>query len=215
MARGNQRDKAREANQKKLADQVSCNLCDWFASSRTVTLTTNFFLQKKGNNMTGSEMAREKEKVAAKMREKQAAGECGKLVIQAFMLTISSWCEEGRWNNWEEIESSRRLSEIANNEWYEIKLWWSFHWWRLYLSHAWAAGFMRCLDCAALNWYLYNTQSNVVLQCILRSMRRKFALLEDRPHDQRASWYANRVSKVVSYVAKSTLFSSESLRVCF
>ncbi|TVY50028.1 hypothetical protein LOCC1_G000160 [Lachnellula occidentalis] len=50
MARGNQRDKAREANQKKLADQ------------------------KKGNGMTGSEMQREKEKVAEKMREKQAAG---------------------------------------------------------------------------------------------------------------------------------------------
>lgn len=31
-------------------------------------------LQKKGNGMTGSEMAREKEKVAAKMREKQALG---------------------------------------------------------------------------------------------------------------------------------------------
>jgi hypothetical protein len=31
-------------------------------------------LQKKANNMTGSEMQREKEKVAAKMREKQAAG---------------------------------------------------------------------------------------------------------------------------------------------
>jgi hypothetical protein len=31
-------------------------------------------LQKKSNSMTGSEMQREKEKVAAKMREKQAAG---------------------------------------------------------------------------------------------------------------------------------------------
>jgi len=31
-------------------------------------------LQKKGNSMSGSEMQREKEKVAAKMREKQAAG---------------------------------------------------------------------------------------------------------------------------------------------
>jgi hypothetical protein len=31
-------------------------------------------LQKKGNAMSGSEMQREKEKVAAKMREKQAAG---------------------------------------------------------------------------------------------------------------------------------------------
>merc|ERR1712093_245341 len=47
MARGNQRDKAREANQKKMADM------------------------KKGNSMSGSEMQREKEKGAAKMREKQ------------------------------------------------------------------------------------------------------------------------------------------------
>ncbi|KAK2625332.1 hypothetical protein QTJ16_005701 [Diplocarpon rosae] len=54
MARGNQRDKAREANQKKMADQ------------------------KKGNTMSGSEMAREKEKVAAKMREKQAAADAKK-----------------------------------------------------------------------------------------------------------------------------------------
>ncbi|PMD27282.1 hypothetical protein NA56DRAFT_641002 [Hyaloscypha hepaticicola] len=49
MARGNQRDKAREANQKKLADQ------------------------KKANNKSGSEMQRDKEMVAQKMREKQAA----------------------------------------------------------------------------------------------------------------------------------------------
>ncbi|TVY32361.1 hypothetical protein LSUB1_G006662 [Lachnellula subtilissima] len=55
MARGNQRDKAREANQKKLADQ------------------------KKGNAMTGSEMQREKEKVAEKMRQKQAAADAKKL----------------------------------------------------------------------------------------------------------------------------------------
>jgi len=54
MARGNQRDKAREANQKKLAGQ------------------------KGGNAMTGSEMQREKEKVAAKMREKQAAADAKK-----------------------------------------------------------------------------------------------------------------------------------------
>jgi len=54
MARGNQRDKAREANQKKLASQ------------------------KSGNSMTGAEMQREKEKVAAKMREKQAAADAKK-----------------------------------------------------------------------------------------------------------------------------------------
>ncbi|KAG9234818.1 putative serf family protein [Amylocarpus encephaloides] len=54
MARGNQRDKAREANQKKLADQ------------------------KKHNTMSGTEMQREKEKVAQKMREKQAAADAKK-----------------------------------------------------------------------------------------------------------------------------------------
>ncbi|CZS90228.1 uncharacterized protein RAG0_01368 [Rhynchosporium agropyri] len=54
MARGNQRDKAREANQKKLASQ------------------------KNGNSMTGSEMQREKEAVAQKMREKQAAADAKK-----------------------------------------------------------------------------------------------------------------------------------------
>ncbi|KAK0704988.1 hypothetical protein B0H67DRAFT_649378 [Lasiosphaeris hirsuta] len=50
MARGNQRDKAREAAQKKLAGQ------------------------KKGNAKSGSELARDKEIAAQKMREKQAAG---------------------------------------------------------------------------------------------------------------------------------------------
>ncbi|ELR09048.1 hypothetical protein VC83_03990 [Pseudogymnoascus destructans] len=54
MARGNQRDKAREANQKKLAGQ------------------------KSENKMSGSEMARTKEAVAAKMREKQAAADAKK-----------------------------------------------------------------------------------------------------------------------------------------
>lgn len=37
-------------------------------------LTSGFSLQKSGTSMSGSEMQREKEKVAAKMREKQAAG---------------------------------------------------------------------------------------------------------------------------------------------
>ncbi|KID90611.1 4F5 domain protein [Metarhizium guizhouense ARSEF 977] len=50
MARGNQRDKAREANLKKQA------------------------AQKKGNNMTGTEMQRAKESAAEIMRQKQAAG---------------------------------------------------------------------------------------------------------------------------------------------
>jgi len=51
MARGNQRDKAREANLKKQA------------------------ALKKGNSKSGTEMAREKELVAQKMREKQAAAD--------------------------------------------------------------------------------------------------------------------------------------------
>ncbi|OAA44276.1 4F5 domain protein [Metarhizium rileyi] len=54
MARGNQRDKAREANQKKLA------------------------AQKKGNNMSGTEMQRAKESAAEIMRQKQAAAEAKK-----------------------------------------------------------------------------------------------------------------------------------------
>ncbi|KAK1772635.1 putative serf family protein [Phialemonium atrogriseum] len=54
MARGNQRDKAREANLKKQATQ------------------------KKANGKSGSEMARDKELAAAKMREKQAAADAKK-----------------------------------------------------------------------------------------------------------------------------------------
>ncbi|EMC97634.1 hypothetical protein BAUCODRAFT_42122, partial [Baudoinia panamericana UAMH 10762] len=50
MARGNQRDKAREKNQKEAAGK------------------------KAKNNMTGSEFQREKEKVAAIMLAKQQAG---------------------------------------------------------------------------------------------------------------------------------------------
>ncbi|KAL2203541.1 hypothetical protein CC79DRAFT_1371593 [Sarocladium strictum] len=54
MARGNQRDKAREANLKKQAGQ------------------------KSGNNMSGSEMAKAKESAAEIMRQKQAAAEARK-----------------------------------------------------------------------------------------------------------------------------------------
>ncbi|KAK4457499.1 hypothetical protein QBC42DRAFT_156778, partial [Cladorrhinum samala] len=50
MARGNQRDKAREAAQKKAQSM------------------------KKGHGMSGSELAKAKEVAAQKMREKQAAG---------------------------------------------------------------------------------------------------------------------------------------------
>ncbi|KAH6848368.1 hypothetical protein B0I37DRAFT_416019 [Chaetomium sp. MPI-CAGE-AT-0009] len=54
MARGNQRDKAREANQKKLA------------------------ATKKSHGMSGSELAKAKEVAAQKMREKQAAADAKK-----------------------------------------------------------------------------------------------------------------------------------------
>ncbi|KAF2635087.1 4F5 domain protein, partial [Massarina eburnea CBS 473.64] len=50
MARGNQRDKAREKNLKEAAKQ------------------------KKGNGLTGTEFAKAKEDTAAIMRAKQAAG---------------------------------------------------------------------------------------------------------------------------------------------
>ncbi|ROW06557.1 hypothetical protein VMCG_04312 [Cytospora schulzeri] len=53
MARGNQREKAREANQKKMSQM------------------------KSKNAKTGSEMQRDKEDVAAKMREKQRLGRAG------------------------------------------------------------------------------------------------------------------------------------------
>ncbi|KAG5920381.1 hypothetical protein E4U42_006213 [Claviceps africana] len=66
MARGNQRDKAREANQKKLASM------------------------KKGNNMSGSEMQRAKESAAEIMRAKQAAGKpaSSRIVLSNWLLHV-------------------------------------------------------------------------------------------------------------------------------
>ena len=74
MARGNQRDKAREANQKKMASQVWWGVESLGGAISFVATRADVMLQKSSNNMSGSEMQREKEKVAAKMREKQAAG---------------------------------------------------------------------------------------------------------------------------------------------
>lgn len=75
MARGNQRDKAREANQKKMADQVGEPRGLWAISIVKITCPNyDRTLQKKSNSMSGTEMQREKEKVAKMMREKQAAG---------------------------------------------------------------------------------------------------------------------------------------------
>ncbi|KGQ12501.1 hypothetical protein BBAD15_g1738 [Beauveria bassiana D1-5] len=67
MARGNQRDKAREANQKKLAAQR-------YRNSNARVLPPS---QKKGNSMSGTEMQRAKESAADIMRAKQAAGTNG------------------------------------------------------------------------------------------------------------------------------------------
>ena len=75
MARGNQRDKAREAAQKKQAGQVSN--CLEGPPSRCACIQiifTNWDLQKAGNNMSGTEMQRAKEKTAQLMKEKQAKG---------------------------------------------------------------------------------------------------------------------------------------------
>ena len=72
MARGNQRDKAREKNQAKLAAQVRMVLCARRHS--TPLQKTNLDLQKSGNNMTGSELQKAKESAAEIMRKKQAAG---------------------------------------------------------------------------------------------------------------------------------------------
>ncbi len=75
MARGSQRDKAREANQKKMADQVYSSFVLGAVDVSRISCADRIFrLQKKSNSMSGSEMQREKEKVVAKMREKQAAG---------------------------------------------------------------------------------------------------------------------------------------------
>ncbi|TQS31483.1 hypothetical protein Golomagni_08232 [Golovinomyces magnicellulatus] len=75
MARGNQRDKAREANQKKAAAQVRLPVVVDQCSLSTVTLT---FAKKKGNTMSGTEMQRAKESAADIMRQKQAAAEAKK-----------------------------------------------------------------------------------------------------------------------------------------
>ncbi|SPJ74919.1 uncharacterized protein FTOL_04650 [Fusarium torulosum] len=56
MARGNQRDKARAAGQKKLQEAA----------------------KRKGNGMSGTQMQHEKEANAEKMRQKQAAADARK-----------------------------------------------------------------------------------------------------------------------------------------
>lgn len=71
MARGNQRDKAREKNQAKLAGAVRLFLSHPLPLKKDLIL---MLLQKSGNSMTGSEMMRNKDDVAAIMRKKQAAG---------------------------------------------------------------------------------------------------------------------------------------------
>ena len=76
MARGNQRDKAREANQKKLAATVRIpSLPSLHPHLQEPVLTApSCRPQKKGNTLSGSELAKAKEVAAQKMREKQLAG---------------------------------------------------------------------------------------------------------------------------------------------
>jgi hypothetical protein len=85
MARGNQRDKAREANLKKQAGMVSNSCTPWrlaryltpathWSRSFALDVCANPPLQKKANTKTGAEMQRDRDALAQKMREKQAAG---------------------------------------------------------------------------------------------------------------------------------------------
>ena len=82
MARGNQRDKAREKTQKEQASQVCIPEFSWILTPtfpcpfRLCLRASNLLLllQKKKNTMSGTEFAKEREKVAAIMRQKQEAG---------------------------------------------------------------------------------------------------------------------------------------------
>lgn len=74
MARGNQRDKAREKTQAKLASQVCPYLCI-LPGNTDQNADTGKKTQKSGNTMSGSEQQRAKEAAAEIMRKKQAAGE--------------------------------------------------------------------------------------------------------------------------------------------
>lgn len=74
MARGNQRDKAREKTQAKLASQVCPYLCI-LPGNTDQNADTGKKQQKSGNTMSGSEQQRAKEAAAEIMRKKQAAGE--------------------------------------------------------------------------------------------------------------------------------------------
>lgn len=71
MARGNQRDKAREANLKKQAAMVGLYRDTLSSLYRGCSDAT---LQKKGNSLSGTELQRAKETAAEKMREKQRLG---------------------------------------------------------------------------------------------------------------------------------------------
>lgn len=75
MARGNQRDKAREKTQAKLASQVCPYLCILPDNTDQNADTGKKNKQKSGNTMSGSEQQRAKEAAAEIMRKKQAAGE--------------------------------------------------------------------------------------------------------------------------------------------
>lgn len=79
MARGNQRDKAREKNQKKLAEQKGGNkVCVLTPSDGNCVLWSSDirggFRDADTEQMSGSELSKAKEDAASIMRAKQAAG---------------------------------------------------------------------------------------------------------------------------------------------
>ena len=78
MARGNQRDKAREKNLKDAASQVRSVLLVLQTSATPQSADTSGPIQKKKNTQSGTEFARTKEEQAKIMRDKQAAAEAKK-----------------------------------------------------------------------------------------------------------------------------------------
>lgn len=93
MARGNQRDKAREANQKKACPTEA--LEGSVANADFGGTYLQMAAQKSGTQMSGTEMQREREKVAEKMRQKQLAGMCSLLSVG--FLNKEPGCVTGTW----------------------------------------------------------------------------------------------------------------------
>lgn len=74
MARGNQRDKAREKNLKAQAGLVRLIFASLERQSSTTPKINDSALQKNKNTASGTEQQRNKDSVAEIMRQKQAAG---------------------------------------------------------------------------------------------------------------------------------------------